>query len=366
MRVTHICPTFDLEFAHWHEKVATRQANTGHSVTVLTTTLAPNGSGTAHKSGIYKSHGVKIVRFPATTLGHQILPLTSPTRLRVNTDVLHLHSYGQVFPEVVATLNPNTPTVLKADVGAVYPDKNPLKYIERELVDAVTGFDDEELGYLTRMGFPRESVYKIPHGVDFEDFYTAGEDTDPVPGRLLMVAQVIPEKNIELSIEALAELVDEGGAHENAHLRIVGPIVDESYHQQLLSLAERRGIAERVTFAGLVPHERIKHEYAEANILLVTSRSESGGPASMLEGAATGRPVISVPLSLANELEGGVVEVPYDADRISTELEGLLTDESEWAHWAEAAAAVARTRSWNSIVGDIDEIYGEIGARVKP
>ncbi|GAA0193338.1 glycosyltransferase family 4 protein [Halobaculum roseum] len=361
MRVTHICPTFDLEFAHWHEKVATRQAQAGHSVTVLTTTLLPNGSGAGHEKGRTEEQGIEIVRFPARTFGHQILPIANPVRFRVDTDVLHLHSYGQVFPEIVAILNPRTPSILKADVGAVYPDKNPLKYVERELVDAVTGFDDEELGFLDRMGFDRGIIHKIPHGVDFDEFDAAGESTDPIAGRLLMVAQVIPEKNIELSIEALAELIDTDRDHENLHLRVVGPIVDEEYHQELLSVSENRGVSDRVTFAGLVPHDKIKHEYAKARTLLVTSRSESGGPASMLEGAATGRPVVSVPLSLADELEEGVIRVPYESERIADELEELLTDSEIWRRWSNAATEVARRRSWNSVLNDLDGIYDSIG-----
>lgn len=357
MEITHICPTYDLEFAHWHEKVTCQQAKMGHSVRVLTTTLLPNGSGTGHKPGRSEHENVEIIRFPAKTLGHQILPIVNPGRFRINTDILHLHSYGQIFPELVALLNPRTPTVLKADVGAVYPDKNPIKYIERELVDVVTGFDDEELGYLVQMGFDQNDIYKIPHGVDFTKFATTGESIDSITGRLLMVAQVIPEKNIELAINTLAEILKGDKVNEDIHLRIVGPIIQEEYHEKLVSLAEKRGVSDHVVFTGLVAHDRIQEEYAKARVLLVTSRSESGGPASMLEATATGRPVVSVPLSLAKELEAGVVRVPYKTDQIADEVHKLLTDEILWEKWANSASEVAQIRDWKTITQNLEDIY---------
>ena len=98
---------------------------------------------------------------------------------------------------------------------------------------------------------------------------------------------------IDTLIEAFAALRDKlvVAAHPLADritLRLVG---GGAQTRALQSLAERLGIAARVTFVGRVPHSEVPGELAKLDIYVALSRQESFGVA-VLEAGAAGRPIV--------------------------------------------------------------------------
>jgi glycosyltransferase involved in cell wall biosynthesis len=110
-----------------------------------------------------------------------------------------------------------------------------------------------------------------------------------VEDRFVLLAVRLTEiKQPLLAIEAMAALL--GGAHPGARLIVAGA-------GELLDGASARaaelGIAERVHFLGDRPREEVAQLMQASDALLLTARSEGGGPRVVVEALACGLPVVS-------------------------------------------------------------------------
>jgi glycosyltransferase involved in cell wall biosynthesis len=99
---------------------------------------------------------------------------------------------------------------------------------------------------------------------------------------LLSVGLLIDRKGHDIPIRALTELPD-------VRLLIAGE--GEKKHS-LMQLATRIGVADRVTFLGSIPHEKLKFYFSAADALVLAS-SREGWANVLLESMACGTPVIA-------------------------------------------------------------------------
>jgi glycosyltransferase involved in cell wall biosynthesis len=135
-------------------------------------------------------------------------------------------------------------------------------------------------------------------GIDPDDFPVGdlpptGDADRPWRWRLLCVGRVEPRKGFATAVEALAQLPAE------STLRIVGP--DDGTHTgELVALAERLGVAERVSF-GAVPRAELREVYADADALLFTSAWEEPFGLVPVEAMACGTPVAAAATGGAKE-----------------------------------------------------------------
>lgn len=147
----------------------------------------------------------------------------------------------------------------------------------------------------------------IPNGVD-EQFLAVerpGPNAISAPLRLLAVGNLVAGKSMDLIIEALHL----AGARSEARLTIVG---EGPQHSNLEALASRLNLGGRVRLEGAQPPETIPGHMAEADVLVLASRSE-GRPNAVLEAMAAGLPVIASRIP-------GVTEIVRDGET------GLLFD----------------------------------------
>jgi glycosyltransferase involved in cell wall biosynthesis len=123
------------------------------------------------------------------------------------------------------------------------------------------------------------------------------------PPRLLTVNYLHPRKRVDLIIEAAAELMSRfpAGAPERPLLTVVG---DGPERANLEALAVRRGIADRVEFAGFVAESDLPGYYWRATCYVHATRDESFG-LSVIEASYCGRPIVAVD-------EGGVRDTVED------------------------------------------------------
>jgi glycosyltransferase involved in cell wall biosynthesis len=111
---------------------------------------------------------------------------------------------------------------------------------------------------------------------------------DPnAPIRLLAAGRLVAQKDFALALRVTAALA----AKQDVHLTILG---DGPKREQLLRLASRLGIADKVSMPGHAPS--IIPALRTADILLVTSQYE-GGPAVAVEALEQGIPVIATDCS---------------------------------------------------------------------
>lgn len=104
---------------------------------------------------------------------------------------------------------------------------------------------------------------------------------------LLSVGRLGIEKNFSFIIEVFKLLVNE---HNNIHLAIVGRGPEKN---NLFKLAEKLGVSDKVHFTGKIDPEDMPKVYADADIFLFASDSETQGMC-VLEAAAAGLPFVVV------------------------------------------------------------------------
>ena len=213
----------------------------------------------------------------------------------------------------------------------MYP---PFRWIEQRLtraterVIACSGHVRDHL--VRRVGLPAEKVVLIYNGVDTEAFAPA-DPADPVrasaraalgirPGEKVVgtVGHLNRQKGHALLIEAMADVL----ANEPAARLVIagrGPL-----RRRLEALAAKHGVAENVTFAGLVGD--VARLLKAFDVFVFPSLWEGFGIA-LIEAMATGLPVVA-------SATGGILEILEDG------VSGLLVPPGDRAALAEALVRV--------------------------
>jgi glycosyltransferase involved in cell wall biosynthesis len=104
------------------------------------------------------------------------------------------------------------------------------------------------------------------------------------PFRIIQIASLSPVKNQRLLIDAFRMVLDQ----IDAHLDLVG---EDTMSGQLQNYVATLGMADRVTFHGFLPQDRVLALLSEADLYVQSSLHEAAGVA-VLEAAAAGVPTV--------------------------------------------------------------------------
>jgi len=208
------------------------------------------------------------------------------------------------------------------------------------------------------LGIPRERVRVIGNGIDPELFrpmdrpearrrlglsdlsekLSGGSGVSRDAPLLVSVGTLSPRKGFHLVIEALPALARR---FPGIRYAVVGGAGAEgAQEEELRSLAERLGVADRVIFAGPQEREALAVWYSAADLSVLASAHE-GCPNVVLESLACGTPVVATPVGdvprtldaldvgrvVERELSAltvGIVEAleqPWDRGRIRARIE---------------------------------------------
>lgn len=180
--------------------------------------------------------------------------------------------------------------------------------------------------YLERLGVSASRITIAPNAVDPAIFASASRTRTGGPVRIIAVGRLAPEKGIDTLLDAVH------GLPVDVVLAGIGPEEDEL----------RRAAGSNVSFLGHVARDALPLLYADADVLVLPSRSEPWGM-TLNEGALAGLPLVaSTAAGAARELiedgANGFVVRPDDPDALRSALQRLLEDE------AFRRAAGARSR----------------------
>ena len=134
-------------------------------------------------------------------------------------------------------------------------------------------------------------IVVVPNGVDTE-FFTPASAAD-APTRLderfhvLGVGRIIREKGFDLLLHAIAALVESG---VEVRVSLAG---DGRVRPSLERLTRKLSLARAVTFVGELDPGSLRPFYQSGDLLVVPSRRDEGLPLALLEGMASGLPVIA-------------------------------------------------------------------------
>jgi len=182
----------------------------------------------------------------------------------------------------------------------------------------------EELGRTFRS--PRTLV-AVSSTITDDEFYERPDTCTDATIELLFIGFPRPEKGLQYLIEALPRLK----LKRPWRLTIVGASEPHGhYQQQLVHLAEQRGVSDRIRWVGYVTYGPDMFVYLrQADILILPTLSE-GTPRVLVEARANSLPIIAtnvggIPTSVTDGHDGLLVP-PKDPDAIARAIERIVED----------------------------------------
>lgn len=411
MRIAHVLRR--LSFDDWGGteqvvwNIAKAQRDAGHEVRIFATTAL---CGTEHET----VEGLEIFRFKpiypwwpmprklAEELdlkgGNPFVPGLGKALREWNPDVIHCHAMARIA-ELCLRVGGRIRAIRQSGSQAIKPSNNQtvktvvslhggganvptveaksLKAPTRgrlpwgKMVDYAMGWTrrvPEDFGGIVCVGEDEYERYRavhphvmfLPNGVDVRLFENRGREARK-SGALLCVARIDRQKNQMMIVEALAR-------HPGMTARLVGPVTQPDYRDELERRAGELGVSDRLTIVGaLKPGSReLADEYANADIFVLPSRHEPFGIV-VLEAWASGLPVVASDVGglgrlCASHPEAAVVFKPDDPgglDRAMGEMESRLESVG-----AEALSAAGRKSAmeydWRELSARLVEFYAKI------
>ena len=171
-----------------------------------------------------------------------------------------------------------------------------------------------------------EHVSVVPTGIDLHKFCpTRHQETRSEFGwkddttYLVSVGRLAKEKSFDLLIKAYAQL-----RTEKVKLVIIGS-GDEK--ENLEKLARELGVAEGVTFTGLVPFDAVPKYLAASDLFVFASVTETQGLVT-LEAMASGLPVVAVEASGTREAVGADSSIltEHNAESLARGIDKMLAE----------------------------------------
>ena len=208
-------------------------------------------------------------------------------------------------------------------------------------------------------------VLFLPNGVDTRLFAEktgmSGESGKPGKGlSLLCVARIDRQKNQMMLVEWLAR-------HPAGRVRLVGPVTQPDYADELKRRAEALGVSDRLTIVGALKpgSPELIAEYRNADIFVLPSRHEPFGIV-VLEAWAAGLPVVASDVGGLGRLcaahPGAAVTFPSgDAaamDAAIAEVRGRLLSRAKAIR--DAARSAAGQYDWAVLSGRLVDFFGQI------
>ena len=254
-------------------------------------------------------------------------------------------------------------------------EEEPLKRQLAELdlarnAQGIVAFSSSEREALVNMyGAPPDRIHVVPGGVDLSRFQPGaklaarqrlGLNTDePI---VLYVGRLDPFKGPDILLKAFGLI----STDHPAHLLIVGGDARTDLEaERLHQLAERLGIASRISWQSAVPQERLVDYYVAADLLAMPSYHESFGLAA-LEAMACGTPVVAARVgalaSLVLNGQTGCLVDGHEPEAFARCLESVLTNTALRERMGRAAQAWAREFPWSHVADRSVDIYRHVVA----
>ena len=175
------------------------------------------------------------------------------------------------------------------------------------------------------------------------------------PARLIHVASLNRVKDQTTLLHAAATLAGNGIAFE---LDVVG---EDTLGGTIQQLAAGLGLAERVHFHGFLPQSRLRPLVEAADLMLMSSRHETG-PVALLEAAMAGVPTVGTAVGhIAEWAPDAALAVPVgDAQALALAARSLLLDENLRLRIAAAAYARARAEDADNTARLFESLYQQV------
>jgi glycosyltransferase involved in cell wall biosynthesis len=199
----------------------------------------------------------------------------------------------------------------------------------------------------------------LPNGVDTAIFEGGKVEARESGKVVLCVARIDRQKNQMMLVEWL-------GRHPAATVRLVGPVTQPDYRDELVARAAALGVADRLVLVGsLKPGSpALLAEYRQADVFVLPSRHEPFGIV-VLEAWAAGLPVVASNVGGLGRLCGAhpgaaLTFAPDDSAGLEAVLGKVCSDEELRRNLSDAGRRAASSYDWNSLAARLLGFYDEL------
>ena len=189
------------------------------------------------------------------------------------------------------------------------------------------------------VGLPESKLRVVHYGLDAPPKAwgaAGGPELPPETPVLLAVCRLVPQKGVDIAIEALPRVRE---SHPDAHLVVLG---EGPLRPGLAELATRIGVADAVSFPGRVGD--VAWWLRRSSVVVHPVRWEGFGLA-LLEAMLCARPIVASAVSSVPEIvadgETGLLVDPDDPVALADAVVSLLDDPARAAALGEAGAVRA-------------------------
>jgi glycosyltransferase involved in cell wall biosynthesis len=323
----------------------------GHEVHIVA--LDGTRRGSASYRYLQDGHGFTVHRIQSVSIPYlyalSAIPEAVTTILKIRPDTIHAQGIMVAPIAFVATMLVNIPWLLYGR-GEIYTDwwlkSTAHKFFLNNANRVVAQTEDmkrEMLKYCSR------EIEVIPNGIDGNRFggttkRDAREKLRLAQDRHIAIAigRLRPEKNLKCFVDAA--MLDRSGKIDYI---IVGDGV------QLGWLTEYAKEYIHIRFLGAVPNDQIPMWLCASDVLVNTSFSE-GFPMSVLEGLASGLPIVApiicgIPEIVENEVNGILTE-PNNPESVYRAIDSLTKDMVKSREIPDNNREKAKRYDWETVV----------------
>ena len=256
-------------------------------------------------------------------------------------DLIHAHGYRsfETLCAVLAKLERKRPLIVSTYGSVPYVFKfseRVLKMIQDAVIrhyplkiaDAILAETMFEKNFLASIGIDTRKIYVTYEKVDTNKFVPPKFPSFSTK-KILCVSRVTRLKGIHMLLKAYSFL--DPALKRDSEVIVVGPIEDHVYYRELLDLASRLNIRDKLRFIGALTFEKMPHIYSSAYLLVLPSLYENIGGV-IIEAAACGCPTIASRV-------GGIPEIIEDGKT------GFLFDPGDWKDLADKLSILLSSES---------------------
>lgn len=329
-----------------------------------------------------KNSGIKLISIPELTNEHSLNLKDLKALLKIyliikkyKPDIVHTHTAKAGLIGRIAAHLALTPKIVHTYHGHVLhsyfsrPKTYLLRFMEKLLAlisDSLIVVSDKIKTELISYKISKPSKFNIIKlGFNLDPFLNNNLLKDNLKKELSLpndsnligiVGRIVPIKNHKLFIEAAAKVVAQ---KENTYFLIVG---DGPLRKNIEKLSYELNINKNTIFTGW--RNDLPLIYASLDILVCSSNNE-GTSVSVIEGMASGCPVITTRVGghpdIISDGNNGYLIEPQNIDSLTKKMLQILNNPKQSAHLKENARLDAKNNfSLESLINNIENHYDDL------
>jgi glycosyltransferase involved in cell wall biosynthesis len=359
--VSHKFPPFMGGIETHTFEVGWRMAAGGHSVTVLT--ADPAGT-LATEETVAGMHVLRVPAYPKTS-DVFYAPGIYREVVRGSWDVAHVQGFHTFVPPIamLAALRKSLPFVMTFHSGGhSSPMRNVIRGVQQTVLgplirraDGIIGVSEFEADHFTKgLGIPRDRIIVVPNGAEIAGAQQAAKPPRSAP-LIVSVGRLEKYKGHHRVIAAFAEVAKR---LPDARLRVLG---EGPYKGELIELAGRLGLQERVTIGGIPPDQRqqMATTLSGASVVVLLSDYEAH-PVAALEAISLGcRVIANNSTGFAEMAAKGLLRGIDPAAAPHTVADAIIEEIDDPA----IRMPPTRINNWDDCTNDLLRVYRAVLAR---